>query len=209
MAGVGNDEPGKAPLPTPAASLGTISFSHQWTEDAWLRMVQEYRCVVLKQKLAWFVLRWVTGPAVLLCLGYWVIMLFRSSEAAPPATMAPVDLGAFYLVLLPWLVAWALAVPVSHWIHGYLLRRAFRANPVLSLVQTWRIDRASVQMTTVQNSEELKWSAVVSVRELRDGFWLSRGGQLGLWVPKQSLELAAQLDAFRALLKLLGLSPKS
>lgn len=169
-----------------------IIFTFQWSEDRWIKMVHDYLCVVLKQKIAWFFFNWLAGPWILvIVVGWAIIALFQID---PKNYAVSTELGTLII-----LAAWGVAVVLVHAGLRYLRKRTFYKNPLLAAKQTWTITPDCVEIITEGTDQTFAWSTIKKVYTTKSGFWLSQGANEGIFVPIYPLEETKQIQAFKEL----------
>jgi len=172
-----------------------ITFTFQWSEDRWIKMVHDYLCVVLKQRMAWFFFHWLAGPCILVGVTGWTIAILF--QIKPKDTIYSNTQAT--LIYLGLIAAWGVAVVLIFAGIRYLRKRAFHKNPLNSVPQSWTITPDNIKVTTEGTDQTFAWSTIKKVVTTQSGFWLGQGANTGIFVPIYPLQDTEQLQVFKEL----------
>lgn len=178
-----------------------IRFSFQWSEKRWLDMVWDLEYAVRRQRLKWFLLLWVAGPALVVGGGGWTLLLTARLMGLP--IFEPESPDAWWQALVVSLVAvilWPLVARAGRWFFCRLMLGTFRREAAASAPQSWRIGKERIHIATSRGSSTLDWSQVKTVLRTPHGYWLAQEETKGLFLPLFALEEANARDDFERLL---------
>jgi hypothetical protein len=141
-------------------------------------------------------LLWLLAPAAGLAITLALTLRFTGN----PGSAAPLDLSAVLFSTVPWvvigLVLWLFITRSSD-----PLKKLWEASPSMHRPQVVEADEQRIVFSDAAGRFEQRWEAFSHVQET-DGIFLLYTGQLSAqFIPKRAFASAAELDAFRELLR--------
>jgi hypothetical protein len=127
-------------------------------------------------------LPWIGGAAFLGGLGY----LFTTHRPLLDGLSVLICGGC--LLALPWLTRRA-------------LKKQFRQNPSRDCTIGWTFTEQSLANETEGATASFTWKMLIEVKETAAGFLLFPQPRLAHWIPKHAFASAADVDAFRGLVR--------
>ncbi len=178
-----------------------IRLSFEWNEERWLGMLWDLEYAVRRQRLKWFLILWLTAPALIIGFGGWTALLSIRLFGVP--VLEPESPDAWWQALILFSAA-ALLWPLVAWAAKRFFCRmmlgTFRREPAARAAQSWRIGAERIHIATGRGSSTLDWSQVSRVLRTPHGYWLAQEETKGLFLPLFALEDAGEREAFEQLL---------
>jgi hypothetical protein len=139
---------------------------------------------------------WLLVPAAGLAIT--ATLTFRFTGAADSA--APLDMSAVMFSTVPWVViALVLWLFISR--SGDPLKKLWEASPGMHRPQAVDADEQRIAFSDAAGRFEQRWEAFSHVQETEGIFLLYTGALSAQFIPKRAFAAAADLDAFREMLR--------
>ena len=133
-------------------------------------------------------------------VGFGITLTWTLQFTGPAGSAAPLDLSALLFATVPWAVI-ALVLWVFIARSDDPLRKVWEAQPSLHRPHVVEADERGIVFSDAAGRTEQRWEAFTHVHETAGLFLLYTGRLSAQFIPKRAFAGAADLDAFRELLR--------